>query len=99
MDSVLSINNVPIRLTSERWFYIVENHDDVAGYYDDVLQAVENPELILPGHRGSLIAVRNYGHQRYLAVIYREVSAEDGFIVTAYFTDKIERKKALWRQQ
>ena len=29
MDFVESVNGVPIRLTLERWFHIVENHDDV----------------------------------------------------------------------
>jgi hypothetical protein len=98
MDTVWSVNNVPIRLTTERWFHIVENHDDLAGYYEEVLDVVENPEFVVPGHRGSLIAIRNYGHQRYLAVIYREVSAQDGFIITAYFTDKVDRKKSIWIQ-
>ena len=37
MDIVKSKNNVPIRLTEERWIHIVENHDDLAGYYEDVL--------------------------------------------------------------
>ncbi|MFN8489958.1 MAG: hypothetical protein U0350_20395 [Caldilineaceae bacterium] len=97
MDITFSIAGVPIRLTAERWFHIVENHDDLAGYYNDVLETVENPELIIPGNKGSLIAVRSYGHRRYLAVIYRERSSEDGFIVTAYFTEQIDRKKALWK--
>lgn len=98
MDIALSNNGVPIRLTAERWFHIVENHDDVAGYYEDVLAVVENPELIMPGHRGSLVAVRNYGSQRCLAVVDRELSSNDGFIITAYFTDKVDRKKALWKE-
>jgi hypothetical protein len=46
MDTVFSINNIPIRLTAERWLHIVENHDDMAGYYEDVLETLENPELI-----------------------------------------------------
>jgi hypothetical protein len=37
MDIVKSINGVPIRLTEERWVHIIENHDDMAGYYDEVL--------------------------------------------------------------
>ena len=41
MDIAFSKNSVPIRLTPERWMHIVENHDDVAGYYDDVLGTVE----------------------------------------------------------
>jgi hypothetical protein len=99
MDVVLSVEGVPIRLTTERWFHIVENHDDIAGYYDDVLETVENPDMVLRGYRGSLIAARGYGRRRYLAVVYRQVSTEDGFIITAYFTSKIDRKKAIWRKQ
>jgi hypothetical protein len=60
---------------------------------------LNHTQLILPGHKGSLVAVRNYGHRRYLTVIYREVDADDGFIITAFFTDQIDRKKALWKQQ
>ena len=61
MDISLSVNGVPIRLTAERWLHIVENHDDMAGYFDDVLEVIDNPELILPGHHGALIAIRGYG--------------------------------------
>lgn len=32
MDIAYSVDDVPIRLTAERWFHIVENHDDLAGY-------------------------------------------------------------------
>jgi hypothetical protein len=99
MDVALSVEGVPIRLTTERWFHIVENHDDMAGYYDDVLEIIENPDLVLRGYGGSLIAIRGYGRGRYLAVIYRQVSAEEGFVITAYFTSKIDRKKAVWRRQ
>lgn len=99
MDIALSVEGVPIRLTTERWFHIVENHDDMAGYYDDVLETVENPDIVVRGYGGALIAVRGYGRKRYLAVIYRQVSAEDGFIISAYFTSKIDRKKAIWRRQ
>lgn len=98
MEITFSIDGAPIRLTTERWFHIVENHDDVAGYYDDVLDVVANPELILPGHNKARMAVRAYGHRRYLCVIYRELSADDGFIITAFFTDKIDREKAIWKR-
>jgi hypothetical protein len=42
-DVAYSVDDVPIRLTTERWFHIVENHDDLAGCYDDVLRTVEEP--------------------------------------------------------
>lgn len=97
VDVAYSVDGVPIRLTAERWFHIVESHDDLAGHYDDVLDAVENPDLILRGHGGSLIAVRGAGRGTYLAVVYRQLSADDGFIITAYFTSKVERGKTIWK--
>jgi len=98
MDKVISVDGVPIRLTEERWFHIVENHDDMAGHYDDVLETVADPDMVLSGYRGSLVAVRNYGKGRYLFAIYRKVSRDDGFIITAYFSSKIDRKKAIWKR-
>ncbi len=40
-DLVVSINGIPIRITAERWQHIVEHHDDLAGHYHDVLEAIE----------------------------------------------------------
>jgi len=76
----------------------VESHDDLAGHYDNVLSIVESPDLILPGYRGSLIASRSMGRGQYLCVVYRQLSMEDGFVITAYFTSKIDRKKAIWKR-
>ncbi len=96
MAIVYSVHDVSIRLSPERWVHIVENHDDLAGYRDDILRVVEDPDIVVRGYRGSLIAATGYGRKRYLAVIYKEVSPQDGFIISAYFTSKIDRKKAIW---
>ena len=32
MEIAYSVDGVPIRLTTERWFHIVENHEDLAGH-------------------------------------------------------------------
>ena len=37
-NTTYSVHDVPIRLTDERLTHIVENHDDIAGYYFDVLE-------------------------------------------------------------
>jgi hypothetical protein len=99
VDIAYSINGVPIRLTDERWLHIIERHNDLVNYFDDILATVENPDLILPGYGGSLYALRAYGRQNYLAVVYREVSPDDGFIITAYFMSRVDRRKAIWRRQ
>ena len=71
-------------------------HLDV--YKRQVLRVVEDPDLVLTGYRGSVIAVRGYGRDRYLMVIYREMSLSDGFVITAYFAGTVDRKKAIWKR-
>lgn len=100
MDIAYSINNIPIRLTREKWIHITENHDDLAGYYDDVLDTIENPDLVIQGYGGALIAVKGMGRNRYLGVIYKEfIARKDGFVISAYFTSKIDRRKILWPEK
>jgi hypothetical protein len=99
MDRVVSRNGVPIRLTEERWFHIVENHDDLAGHYEDVLETVEYPDVILSGDEGALVAAKRLASRRHLAVVYKEVTADDGFVVTAYFTRRLARRTLVWRKQ
>ncbi len=101
MDIVLSKNGIPIRLTEERWFHIIENHDDLAGHYDDVLYAVEDPDYIIEGYRNALIALKKITRTKFLAVVYKEKSNNDGFIITAYFTARIDLKKEviLWQKR
>jgi hypothetical protein len=101
MDIVTSKNRVPIRLTEERWFHITENHDDLAGHYDDVLYAIEDPDYIIEGYRKALIALKKIARNKFLAVVYREISRQDGFVITAYFTSKIDLEKEviLWEKK
>ena len=98
MDIVYSVNGVPIRLTEERWSHVVESRDYMAEYYTDCLQVVENPDLVLAGHSGSLKAVKGYGRRGFLVVLYRETSPEDGFVITAYFVRRIDKKRVVWRR-
>ncbi len=81
----ISVNGVPIRLTEERWRHIVNKHVDLLNYQQDILYVVENPEAIYRGQRGTLIAIRSYGRRGFLAVFYREISQQDGFVITARF--------------
>ena len=94
-----SIHGVPIRLTAERWLHITEAHCEVAGHFDDVLEAVENPEVVYQGGTGEFLAVREAQPGKYLVVVYREQSAEDGFVITAFFTRRLrqlERRARAW---
>ena len=96
MEIAYSVHGVPIRLTYERWFHITENHDDLASYYFEVLETIESPDFIMRGNKGSLKATKNMGKDKWLVVIYREVSRNDGFIITAYFLGKKAKGDVIW---
>lgn len=96
MEIAISVHGVPIRLTAERWLHIVEARDELAGRIDDVLVAVEQPDWVTRGYGGALVAWKGFGRSRYLAVIYREVSRDDGFVITAFHTTKPRKRQKLW---
>ena len=99
MNIVRSKNDVPIRLTDERWVHITEEHSELAGYYFEVLETVEEPEVVYEGRSGERIAVRQLKEDKYIAVIYKELGKEDGFIITAFLTRRkkqLERRRAIW---
>ena len=96
MDLTYSINRVPIRLTDERWEHIVSNKPYMEAYYEKVLDAVEQPTWILQGYAGALVAVLTLGKQKHLHVVYRERSQEDGFIITAFISLKLNRRAVIW---
>lgn len=98
MDIARSVSGVPIRLTDERWSHIVTGHEHMEEYHDDVIRTIEHPDFVLRGSRGSLHAVRSYGTGRYLVVVYRERTRDDGFVITAYFVRRINRRHMVWQR-
>jgi len=97
MDTAYSVNGVPIRLSYERWYHIVENHDDLASTFHEILDAVENPDVVVRGSHGALRAGKNRGRGRWLVVVYRERSKRDGFIITAYLLAGRPKGEIVWR--
>ncbi|MBI3354321.1 MAG: hypothetical protein HY034_05485 [Nitrospirae bacterium] len=99
MKIVQSKNDVLIRLTEERWLHITEEHSEMAGYYFEVLETVQDPEAIYEGNDNELLAIKEIEQGKYMVVVYKEVSREDGFVITAFLTRKIkqvQRRMKLW---
>jgi hypothetical protein len=97
-ETVFSKNNLPIRLTDERWAHIIEEDCELAGMRFEVLETLANPSRILRGNAGELLALREISGRKYLVVVYRE-SEDDGFVITAFLTSRIRslnRRKQLW---
>ena len=103
MDIAISKNNIPIRLSEERWHHISTGHPEIADYYFEILETIENPKIIYKGNLGGLIAISLKLEQtnKFIVVIYKEVSLEDGFIITAYLSNKeqkFDKKQILWKK-
>lgn len=101
MDVIKSKNDVPIRLTKERWFHITEEHSEMAGYYFEVLETVEEPEAIYEGKTGESLAVREVENGKNIVIVYKELSKDDGFVITAFLTRRkkqFERRRKIWKQ-
>lgn len=103
MDKAISINNVPIRLTEERWMHITVGHPEIEDYYGAILQTIESPETVYEGSRGELLAVRSLqsSNDKKVVVVYKEVSLEDGFVITAYLSNKLgelQKRTILWQR-
>jgi hypothetical protein len=93
-----SVNGVPIRLTEERWEHILDSHPELASYRETILDAVENPDYILASRRGSLAAVVVLGREAFLHVFYVEKGGRDGFILSAYLEEEMNKAKIIWRK-
>jgi hypothetical protein len=98
MKIVRSVTGVPIRLTAERFGHIAARHPEMAEQEERILETVASPDYVQAGDSGTLIAVKSYDKtplsQKSCAVVYREISDMDGFVVTAYFTNQ----GAAWRR-
>jgi hypothetical protein len=64
-----------------------------------VLTTAESPTWILRGYAGALIGVVKLGKQGFLNVVYRETSGEDGFIITAFISRKVNRGNIIWPKE
>ena len=94
-----SRRGVPIRLTDERWAHISQEHGELAGLREEVVQAIGQAERVFAGQAGELLAVRRLETGKALVVVYREASDEDGFVITAFITRRLaalERRQQVW---
>jgi hypothetical protein len=65
MKKVTSRNGVPIRLTDERWSHITESHCEMAGYYYEILECVEDPDAVYEGKYEELIGMKEIQENKH----------------------------------
>jgi len=102
MIIVRSKNDIPIRLTKERWAHIIRGHPEMDGQKEKVLDTLDKPDCVQEGDFGTLVAVKLYQDTplgtKHMVVIYKEVSGIDGFVLTAYFTRRpSDTRRVVWK--
>ncbi len=105
--TVTSKNGISIRLTNERWMHITIGHPELADYFFEVLETVEDPEIVYIGNEGELLAIRKIVNEsnKFLVVAYKELADQtgillDGFIITAYSTSRmnsLQKRPIAWQ--
>ena len=103
MEIVTSKNNVPVRLTDERWSHIESNHPEMRLHRVQVLETIGEPDFVQEGDFGVLLAVRQYQQAplagKHVLVAYRELGNTDGFVLTAYVTRRPSvRRRVPWQR-
>lgn len=83
------MNDVPIRLTEERWLHIIEFHRELDRFQPEILFTVASPDKLYhspPEVKANFGAAKvfdrlsEFGLARNLVVHYKEVSQSNGFI-------------------
>ena len=103
MQTILSVNGVPVRLTQERLSHIYQGHPEMRNCRSWIEETLSKPEKILEGDNGALMAARRYAktpvsENKYLVVVYKE-KEDDGFVITAYFTRRLPKwRKVIWQR-
>ena len=80
-----------VRVTRRHWDYIVNKHESIIGLEEQVKETLMNPIYIRLSKedKEAYLYYAPYGRY-YLCVVCRHLNG-DGFIVTAYLTDKIKK--------
>jgi hypothetical protein len=73
VDIAISKNGVPVRLTNERWQHITTGHPEIADYYYEIPETIENPEIIYEGNNDEKIAVKKFQKRfdKFVVAVYR----------------------------
>lgn len=107
--AITSINNVKIRLTTERWLHIAEYHRELVDFRLEILLTIAQPDKLYRSPAGmepNFAAVKvfdrlaDYGLAKNMIVHYKEPPKSSGFILTAFvISDKrLSKRFRAWQR-
>ena len=102
--TAVSKNGVLIRLTDERWLHITTSHEEIGPKsVSNIMSVIKTPDAILKGDTNELLAVKKNARKSvWIVVAYKEVSKNDGFVLTAYITTSsrwLFQREIIWSRE
>ncbi|MGQ9468508.1 MAG: hypothetical protein ACUVTD_01570 [Nitrososphaerales archaeon] len=104
-----SVDGKKIHISAKTWSHVIEEHDEMAGNIDLVLETVNDPDFILHGTTEEKVATKFFPRTnvgpKYIVVPYKETSNTEGFIITSYMMSKrrfsrfLKRRGVMWHRQ
>jgi hypothetical protein len=80
-----------IGLTKRHWDYIISKHESVIGLEEQVKETLKRPAYVRLSKEDGKVYLYYAPYKKYfLCVVCRHLNGE-GFIITAYLTDKIKK--------
>lgn len=103
MKISFSVNDVPVRLSEERFEHISLRHPEMKDSDEDILQTISSPDMVQRGDAGTLLAIKKFpktpvAEDKFLIVVYKEVDQANGFVLTAYFSSEPRKRAILWKR-
>ena len=103
MSSLRDYRGVNIRLSDERLAHMLDVHPEIAANEHFIAETVGAPEIVVQSRSDARARLYYRGYrlddlgEKRLCVLV--LMADDPFVLTAYFTDRIKKGEILWRRE
>lgn len=102
MDVIYDRFGRKIRLTDERWSYIVHKHPVLLELRTEFENTIKEPELVTSSvYDPEVLLYYRYFKEllkgKYVVAVVK-INKEDNFVVTGYVTDRIKKGNVIWKK-
>jgi len=95
---ILSPIGCTVRGHLYHWFLVCNKHPEIADLLAEFKDTIAGPELIVLSKTDPAVYLCYQRHQNYwLSAVCKRLNGE-GFLITAYITDKIKEGKLIWQK-
>ena len=96
---VKAINGLMVRTTHAYWRKIITfKHPAMARKEEEVKLALHEPDEIRQSVRNESVLLYYRNENDYFTCVVVRVLNDEGFIITAYITDRVKEGKRIWRR-